>query len=428
MQEIKNNILFTFNDTDLIVPIREPWNIYQGEPKQEPDYYDVVNRETDPPFFVIHLTEKCNLKCKYCFEGEKGVRNMNEDTVEKLILFIKKNEYKKFTIRFFGGEPTMNLSLMKYILDRMDEEFPDAEGYEKSYNLFTNAVSIPDELIDMVKKWKIGCFVSMDGVKPMHDRNRIFSNGMGSYDIVKKNALKLQEACGQIVMIRAIYDTGSVEESIVDIVDSCDKEGFRLISIEFPWVGSASDMALNAEKTDRIIEMISEYADECINRMKEDDFSLLILYEIFKHISKVAFQKTVLYSEVCSAGSTLMSIDVNGDIYPCHSFIYEPEWKLGNLEDGITNKELMEKFKNSNSDTLDMCIKCPIRYYCTKRCFADSVMREGRIDAFNENRCRIEKAFYEAAMYIFWEIKKHPTLLTKMRLMIWDYWKMEQYR
>lgn len=428
MQEINNNIIFSFKDTQLNVPVLEPWNIYQGEIKEEPDYYDAVNREVDPPFFVIHLTEKCNLSCKYCFEGEKGIRNMDENTVEKLILFIKRNGYMKFTIRFFGGEPTMNLSLMRYILERMDEEFPEAKGYEKSYNLFTNAVNVPDDLIEMVKNWKIGCFVSMDGTPQMHDRNRIFPNGAGSYEIVKDNALRLQKESGQRVIVRSVYDTERAIDSLIDIVDSCDKEGFQVISLEFPWVGSASDMVLNAEKTDQIIEMIQEYAEECLRRLKNDDYSLLTLYEIFKHISKVAFKKTVMYSEICSAGTTLMAIDVNGDIYPCHSFIYEPDWKMGNLDEGITNKKLVDLFKNSNSDTLEKCVKCPIRYYCSKRCFADSVMREGRVDAINDNRCRIEKAFYEAAMYIYWEMKNNPVVLTKTRLMIWDFWKMEQYK
>jgi len=428
MQEIKNNIIFSFNNMELKVPILEPWNIYQGEIREEPDYIDAVNREEDCPFFVIHLTEKCNLSCKYCFEGKKGIRNMNEKTVEKLISFIKKNRYKKFTIRFFGGEPTMNLFLMRYILERMDEEFPEDEGYEKSYNLFTNAVSVPDDLIEMVRKWEIGCFISMDGTQKMHDCNRVFPNGNGSYEIVKNNALKLQNESGQRVIIRSVYDTENASENLVSIVDSCEKDGFQIISLEFPWVGATSDMALNVEKTDQIIGMIHEYSKECLARIRNNDYSLLSLYEIFKHISKVAFRKTVLYSEICSAGTTLMAIDVNGDIFPCHSFIYKPDWKMGNLDEGITNKEIVNLFKNSNSDTIEKCIKCPIRYYCSKRCFADSVMREGRVDAVNENRCRIEKAFYEAAMYIYWEIKNDPVALTKTRLMIWDYWKMEKYK
>lgn len=134
------------------------------------------------------------------------------------------------------------------------------------------------------------------------------------------------------VIIRAVFDTNINNISLIEMVDECCRNGFEMLSIEFPWVSHKSELALNMEKEEHIINLIHEYAKECINRIKHDDYSLLSLYEIFKHLSKVLFNKPMLYLDACAAGKSAMAIDVTGDIYPCHSFVGNQNYILGNVK------------------------------------------------------------------------------------------------
>ncbi len=427
MKEQLNNICFEFDGEQYNVPISAPWELYMGIPRQAAFYGKDINRENTPPYFILHLTQRCNLRCRYCFEGVKGTRDITKETVNAWIEYIKREGHKQFSVRFFGGEPTLRIDLIRYILEQVNKCFPAKAGYEVSYNIFTNAVYLSEELLQLVKENHIGCFVSMDGCREIHDTNRIYPNGKGSYAAVLENAKRLQKESDSRIIIRAVYDVNK-NITLLDIVEECCKNGFDMISIELPWVEDTSSIALNEEKQDMIKKMIQEYAHECVNRIYRNDYSLLSLYEIFKHISKVSFNVPILYTDACSAGKTAMAIDVDGSIYPCHSFVGNEEYLLGNVTDGILNKKLKEKFEGYTCETLPDCRDCAIRYYCTKRCFADSLWFNKSVTAVNPFRCEIEKEYFKAAMYIYGKIKEDEERLIKTRLMIWQFQYMDQYK
>ena len=428
MKEILNNICFSYDGIDFNVPINAPWEIYTGLVRSASEYDENIDRSDIDPYFILHLTERCNLKCKYCFEGEKGQRDISKETVNYWIEYIKSKKYKKFSIRFFGGEPSLRVDIIEYIINTINDNFPVAKGYDISYNIFTNAVNISDKLINLIEQENIGCFISMDACEKMHNYNRLFPNGKGSYDVVLKSAKRIQRLTKMRVIIRAVFDTNINNISLIEMVDECCRNGFEMLSIEFPWVSHKSELALNMEKEEHKINLIHEYAKECINRIKHDDYSLLSLYEIFKHLSKVLFNKPMLYLDACAAGKSAMAIDVTGDIYPCHSFVGNQNYILGNVKDGITNMKLKKEFEKYNCETIPQCKLCALRYYCTKRCFADSLWFNGDILEMNKYRCKLEKEFFEAALYIYFNIKDNMTYLIKTRMMIWQFQTMDKYK
>ena len=428
LEEIQNNICFEYEGKHINVPINAPWNLYYGEVKEADSYEKDIIREDSAPFFILHLTERCNLCCKYCFEGDKGIHDMPEYVIENFISYIKRQKYKTFRVRFFGGEPTLKINMIEEILLKLGANFPKEEGYDVAYNLFTNAVLVNDKLIQLIKKFHIGCFVSMDGCKALHDENRVFQDGSGSYDTVLKNAQRIRKEAGVQLIIRCVFDIGVKNISLIEMIDDCYNKEFDMVSIEIPWVSNKSEHVLSKEKVQIMNAYIHEYAVECVKRMKQNDFSLLTLYEIFKHLSKVLFNIPILYPDSCSVGKTAMAISTDGSIYPCHSFVNNPEFKLGNLLEGITNPKLKRKFEDLNCETINTCKTCAIRYYCTKRCAADSYWYTNDIYKVNPYRCDIEQEFFKAAMYIYGEIKDDPEIVIKLRLLIWRFKEMDNIK
>ena len=236
MKEILNNICFSYDGIDFNVPINAPWEIYTGLVRSASEYDENIDRSDIDPYFILHLTERCNLKCKYCFEGEKGQRDISKETINYWIEYIKSKKYKKFSIRFFGGEPSLRVDIIEYIINTINDNFPVAKGYDISYNIFTNAVNISDKLINLIEQENIGCFISMDACEKMHNYNRLFPNGKGSYDVVLKSAKRIQRLTKMRVIIRAVFDTNINNISLIEMVDECCRNGFEMLSIEFPWV------------------------------------------------------------------------------------------------------------------------------------------------------------------------------------------------
>lgn len=415
MREEKNNICFTYDNETYNVPMMNPWMTYLGEAKPAPFDGEQIDRSIGELFFVFHLTERCNMSCTYCFEGNKGYRDMSMDVVENFINFIKERNYKKFAIRFFGGEPTLRIDFLEEILLKFDEVFRKEDGYEIGYNIFTNGVSMPDKLIDLINKYDMGCLISLDGSREMHDRNRIFPNGKGSYDIVVENAKKLQRLTGKNIIFRAVYDTKCNDISLIDLVDACNKNGFRFLSIEIPWTESSSQLAMNDEKLEFLLSDIQEYAHECVRRMRNHDYSLLAFHEINRTLIKILFHRVSLSSHACSAGKMLVAVSTEGDLYPCHCFVNSREYKMGNFQEGITNMELKKKFESLDADTIQDCKECPIRYYCGNRCFADSFWYCNDIAKMNQYRCALEKEYFKAAIYIYNSVRDDLELILEMK-------------
>lgn len=426
-----NNIIkFKYYNKNYNVPINAPWNVYltSDKPNYKIDdnlefYIDRSDEEIN--YFILNLTNKCNLDCSYCFEKNKDNYDMNPMVLDKFINFVIKRELKEISIRLFGGEPLLNLSLLEDTLIKLNTNLVK-KGIKINYNIFTNGTLINERALDLITKYNIMLFVSLDGCKDMHDNSRKDKYGQPTYDIIIKNIKKVQKRLGQNIMIRTILNP-NLEYSLIDIMDSFVKQGLYIGSIEFPWVDKEDKYSLNDLKNNMMIDSIRNYGIEYIKRVKEGDYSLIGLAPFSKIIVRLINKDFKPIVRSCCAGVGAIAVATNGNIYPCHSFVGNKEFLMGNLDDGITNNELYNKFNDCTSEKIEECNKCAINYFCNRRCPADSFFYNKRIDMPNKYKCALEKEIFKTCIYIFDSLRDMPNELKMVRLLYNKYTKINFY-
>jgi uncharacterized protein len=408
MEEYKNNIIFEYDKTQYNVPLVKPWEVYTGnEVKDYDDYSKFVDKELDDlNYFTLNITEKCNLKCTYCFEKNKGTKNIDIESIYDFTKFIKSLNLNNINIRLFGGEPLLDLKLLEKILIILDKELVQ-NGININYNIFTNGTTLNGKALEVLNKYNIFIFVSIDGCKESHDCNRLDANGDGSYDTIMGNIIENNDLINN-VLVRTILNPFDEKASLVDIMRNLTKNGLNKVSIEFPWVEKKQNSALNQKAVDIMKGSIRDYGYNYIQSVKNSDFSLIGLQPFSKIISNLLNKKLSMHSHSCSIGCSSVAISVDGEIFPCHSFVGMPEYKMGDLKDGIVNQNLKNTFLSYSADTIDACRKCPIKYLCSRRCAADSFFFNKSIYSPNMYRCELQKEMFKTSIYIYNELKKLP--------------------
>lgn len=276
----ENNLIkFAYDNNKYIVPLDKPWNAHL-ENEESDDYVDdtfidKIDRSNEPiNYFTLHLTEKCNLNCSYCFEKNKNNTNITLDVLDKFIDFVKKRNLKTISIRLFGGEPLLDLTLLENVLLKLEKDLIN-NGTNIMYNIFTNGTCINEKAINLIDKYSIQVFVSIDGCKYIHDMARKDINGHGTYDLIIKNIKKLQEKKSRNITVRTILNPNIDNYSLIDIVETFYKENLPLCSMEFPWVTKEDDFSLNEYKIENMINCIHDYGKEYIKRVSNNDYSII---------------------------------------------------------------------------------------------------------------------------------------------------------
>ncbi|MBS4535685.1 SPASM domain-containing protein [Clostridium sp. D2Q-14] len=406
-----NNLVYEYKGKKINVPLFQPWEVYEGLTNIQPNFLEEVRKKREfSSYITLHITNECNLNCTYCFEKDKGNFTISEDKIIELYSFLlKNNKSDNLEIRLFGGEPLLKFNIIKRIINTFkDLNNHSSKNFNISYNIFTNATIINNEIIDFLKENDIQVFTSIDCNKQIHNRNRIDINGNGTYDKVIKNAKLLNKNLSQRVVVRSILDTSEEEWNLVEYCCSLFDQGLLMYSIEFPWTTCDSLYALSNEKLNIVKRKISEYCDEYINRIKRKDFSLIGLHPFVKYISKAINNDTTLCMYSCGAGYSGLAVTAEGEIFPCHAFTNYEKFKLGNTKRGIINKELLEVFENYGADNIKKCNTCSVKYLCMNRCPFDSFIYNGDVFSINDFRCEIQKEIIKASFYLLNEINKLP--------------------
>ncbi|WP_455104930.1 radical SAM protein [Peptostreptococcus sp.] len=301
--------------------------------------------------FTIFVTQKCNLRCKYCYEDNLDRRDdMSVETADKVIKFIlerltEKNIDRPLVIIFHGGEPLLNFDLVKYIREELENKVSDRKII---YHMTTNGTLINDENIDFLCKKIDFLSVSIDGVKKINDENRIFSDGSGTYDIVIKK-LKSVLSRNKNIRIRMTItpETASdICKSITEIVNL----GLTDIVVSMDYKST--------EWENRHIEIIRMELMKLLSRkknLKKAYINLIDLYSL--NVKKGA----------CFGGVVSYAIDVNGDLYPCTVCVGHKDMVIGNVHN---NKVISEReiFAINYIDNF-VCNECTRKEFCTtKRC------------------------------------------------------------
>lgn len=348
----------------------------------------------------LHIAHDCNLACQYCFaeEGEYHGRRalMSFEVGKKALDFLVANSgsRKNLEVDFFGGEPLMNWEVVKQLVE-YGRSIEEANNKKFRFTLTTNGVLLNDEILEFVNKEMGNIVLSTDGRKEVHDRMRPFRNGKGSYDLVMPKFVKVAESRNQTnYYVRGTFTRNNLDFS-KDVLSLADM-GFKQISVE-PVVASPEDSyALREEDLPQIFEEYDKLAVEMIKREKEGrGFN-------FFHFMIDLTGGPCVYKRLsgCGSGTEYLAVTPWGDFYPCHQFVGNEDFLLGNVDEGITRTDICDEFKKCNVYSKPKCKDCFAKLYCSGGCAANSYNFHGNINESYEVGCEMERKRVECAIMI----------------------------
>lgn len=356
----------------------------------------------------LNVSHACNLVCGYCFaqKGDFGLEKkfMDEKTGMNAVEFLMKNSQnrKNLEIDFFGGEPLLNFETIRNIVintRRLEKEY----GKNVRFTLTTNGILLDSEKIDFINENISNIVLSLDGLKKTNDEMRKHTDGGGSYDEIVPLYQKLTaERTGKY---KDYYIRGTFTRKNLNFSDDAihmRELGFSNISIEPVAANEADeniDYAIKKEDLPLIFKEYEKLAKEIIKREKkcENTFN-------FFHFNIDLENGPCIYKRIkgCGSGSEYIAVTPDGDIYPCHQFVGNEKYKLGNVNipGAKLDCRLTKKFYGNNIFTNEKCKSCWVKYFCGGGCPANNVKFNGDIYEPCEIACEMEKKRVECAIAI----------------------------
>lgn len=368
-----------------------------------PDTYEplidaVKQRKTIVKAMCLHIAHDCNLACRYCFaeEGEYHGRRalMSFDVGKKALDFLIRNSgsRRNLEVDFFGGEPLMNWQVVKELVayGREQEKLHDKHF---RFTVTTNGVLLNDEIQEFINQEMDNVVLSLDGRREVNDVMRPFRNGKGSYDLIVPKFQKLADSRNQErYYVRGTFTRNNLDFSN-DILHFADL-GFKQMSIE-PVVGDETDpYAIRREDLPQIMEEYDKLAKIMIEREKQGKgfnfFHFMIDLEGGPCISKRL--------SGCGSGTEYLSVTPWGDLYPCHQFVGQEEFLMGNVDEGITRPEIADEFRGCSVYSKEKCKACFAKFYCSGGCMANAYHFHGTIHDAYDIGCEMQRKRVECAI------------------------------
>ena len=348
----------------------------------------------------MHIAHTCNLNCSYCFASQgkyHGERAMMSYEVGKRALdFLVENSGSRHNLEvdFFGGEPLMNFDVVKQLVAY-------ARSIEKEHNknfrftLTTNGVLIDDDVIDFANREMSNVVLSLDGRKEIHDRFRVDYAGNGSFDKIVPKFQKLVEARGgKNYYMRGTF-THANPDFLKDIETMLDL-GFTELSME-PVVCAPGDPSeLTAEDMEIVKDQYEKLAFLMLERHREGRPFTFYHYMIDLKGGPCIYKRI----SGCGSGTEYMAVTPWGDLYPCHQFVGDESFKLGNIYDGVTNTSRQCEFASCNVYARPECRDCWARLYCSGGCAANAYHSTGSVTGVYKNGCELFKKRMECAIML----------------------------
>ena len=367
------------------------------------DYIDFSKNDlSDAPIkaMCLNVSHDCNLRCKYCFAstGDFGTGRtiMTPETARKAIDFIiqKSQNRHNIEIDFFGGEPLMAMDTVKEAVRYAREK---ENKYHKNFRftITTNGVLLDDENIDFINAEMSNVVLSLDGRRDTNDFMRQTVSGDGSYDIIVPKFRKLVERRNKDLdyYVRGTFTSKNTAfmQDLISIVD----EGFSRLSLE-PVVSKDQNLALSEDNLPLLFLEYEKLSEEFISRRKRGEG-----FNFFHFMIDLA-QGPCVYKRLksCGAGYEYVAVTPSGDIYPCHQFVGNSEYLMGNLDDGIINPDIGLVFAKSNVYSRPACIDCWAKFYCSGGCAASNHLMNGDMNRSYHIGCELQKKRIECALYI----------------------------
>ena len=361
---------------------------------------DVMKRKTVVKALCLHIAHDCNLACQYCFaeEGEYHGRRalMSYEVGKKALDFLIANSgsRKNLEVDFFGGEPLMNWQVVKDLV-KYGREQEKLHNKKFRFTLTTNGVLLNDEVMEFCNKEMGNVVLSVDGRKEVHDYMRPFRKGAGSYDLIMPKFQKFAESRNQDkYYVRGTFTHHNLDFS-KDVLHLADL-GFKQISVEPVVAADTEEYAIREEDIPQIMEEYDTLAKEMIKREKEGKgFN-------FFHFMIDLTGGPCVYKRLsgCGSGTEYLAVTPWGDFYPCHQFVGEEQYLMGNVDEGITKPEIQKEFGGCNVYTKKDCKDCFARFYCSGGCAANAFHFQGDIKGNYEIGCELQRKRVECAIMI----------------------------
>ncbi|MDE7260448.1 MAG: thioether cross-link-forming SCIFF peptide maturase [Oscillospiraceae bacterium] len=368
----------------------------------EPMAFDFKKRSTVVKALCLHVAHTCNLNCSYCFASQGKYHGpdagdralMSFEVGRRALDFLIENSGTRTNLEvdFFGGEPLMNWDVVKRLVAyARTQEAPHNKKFR--FTLTTNGMLIDDEVIEFANKEMHNVVLSLDGRKEIHDRLRVDYAGRGSYDRIVPKFKKLVESRGgKDYYMRGTF-THANPDFTKDVFHMADL-GFGQLSME-PVVCAPDDpAALTAEDLPIVLEQYEILAKEMLKREKEGrGFT-------FYHYMLDLTHGPCIYKRIsgCGSGTEYMAVTPWGDLYPCHQFVGEEAYKLGDIWNGVTNTAVRDEFKLCNAYARPECADCWAKLYCSGGCAANAYHASGSIRGVYEYGCELFRKRIECAI------------------------------
>ena len=358
------------------------------------------HRPTVVKALCLHIAHDCNLACRYCFaeEGEYHGRRalMSFEVGKQALDFLIANSgnRRNLEVDFFGGEPLMNWQVVKDLV-KYGREQEKKHGKNFRFTLTTNGVLLDDEVMEFCNREMANVVLSIDGRKEVHDFMRPFRKGKGSYDLIVPKFRKFAESRNQDkYYVRGTFTRHNLDFA-KDVLHLADL-GFKQISVEPVVALPEEEYALREEDIPQICEEYDRLAAEMIKRHREGkEFN-------FFHFMIDLTGGPCVYKRLsgCGSGTEYLAVTPWGDFYPCHQFVGEEAFLMGNVFDGLKASELQEEFKGCNVYAKEKCRNCFAKFYCSGGCAANAYKFHGSINDAYDVGYELQRKRIECAVMI----------------------------
>ena len=361
----------------------------------DPSAAALMKQDAPIKALCLHVSHDCNLRCQYCFAstGDFGTGHrmtMDVETAKKAIDFViqRSGSRRNIEVDFFGGEPLMAMDTVKATVDYA-RSLEEKHGKNFRFTITTNGVLLNEENIAYINREMSNAVLSLDGRPEVNDKMRKTISGTGSYDVILPKFQKLVEGRGdKDYYLRGTFTRYNRDFS-ADVMHIAD-QGFQKVSVE-PVVGSPDcDYTFREEDLPGILAEYEKLAEQLLHRPDVNFF----------HFNVDLSQGPCVIKRLrgCGAGCEYVAITPEGDIYPCHQFVGNEEYKLGNLYEDTFNMDLSHRFGELNVYTRPDCQQCWARFYCSGGCSASNLLVNGDIKIPNRFGCDMQRKRLECAI------------------------------
>ncbi len=365
-----------------------------------PDWHaeiDIHKKESVVKALCLHIAHDCNLACTYCFAdkghyGDEGKKRMSPAVGKKAIDYVIRasGNRRNIEIDFFGGEPLLGFDVVKEIVAYAEEE-GKKHGKTFRFTITTNGILLSDDVKAYINEHMSNVVLSIDGKKETNDKMRTRLDGSGTYDAIVPKFQDLAESRGQDnYYVRGTYTAHNLHfcDDVLHLADL----GFKQVSVE-PAI-SAPDVpyALREEHLPILFAEYERLAEEMRKREKEGRGFNFFHFMIDIEGGPCAIKRI----SGCGAGHEYLAVTPDGALYPCHQFVGEEEMCIGNVEDGITNREMRDDFMHQNLYAHKACRECWAKFYCSGGCAA-AAKKYGGGEPF-DLACQLERKRVECAI------------------------------